>query len=250
MNGRIAAIALIAVLGMTILAPALSDDASAMTESEGRLSIVYISSAETVVPKNLEINNNTFCMLPGSDNQLAMEAYISDPQNSAPVTGDDRDLILGSEPGTPIVVYVKSSYRFVETTDIGSGLVTLTPRLAPYSIDVDAETGDIVKIKIVEAGGNSSGYINVIYFKKEGPNPSTVAYSVGGIYTTEMKEGDSLSMTLVWMDDDDIYVDIRYNIDVSAPNGSATSFAAVCIAITALTLVLMIAAALKPKWAK
>lgn len=249
MDRRLLAVALIAILGMTIFAPIVSEDSSATTEAEGRMSIKYIASAETAVPEKLEFESNTLYMLHGSDNQLAMEAYIRDPQNSAPIAGDDRDALARSEPGTMMDVYVYSYNRYAESMWI-SDVVKLAPRLAPYGIDVVAETGDIVKIRIVEAGGNSSGYINVIRFVKDGPNPSTADYSVGGTYTTEMKEGESLSMTIVWMDSSDVYVDVRYDIDVSAPNGSATLFAAACIAIAALALILMVVAVMKPKWAK
>lgn len=249
MNSRIVAIALIAVIGMTIVAPAVSEDSSAATEMEGRISPFYISSAETVVPEQMQTVVNTMYMLHGSENQLAMEAYLRDPQNSVSVKGDDRDIIAESEPGTKMDVYACSYNSYRESIWV-SGNVELTPRLAPYDIDVDAEAGDIVKIRIVEAGGNSTGYINIIRFVKDGPDPSSSNISIGGTYITEMMEGESLSMTVAWMDSEDFYADVRYDISVSAPNGSATLFAAVCIAIAALVLILMIVAMLKPKWAK
>lgn len=250
MDRKMLVIALIAVLGITVLVPIVSDDSSAMTEMKGRTSIAYISSAETTVPANYTISTNTLYMLHGSENQIAMEEYLRDPQNSAPVEDDDRDLVMKSEQGTPIDIYVISRNNYAESTWLGNNTIQLTPRLAPYVIDVDAEAGDVVKIKIVEAGGNFSDYINVISFVKDGPNPSSSNYSVGGIYTTEMDDDEKLYMTVVWMRDNDIYVDVEYTISVSAPNGSATLFAAACIVISALAIIILVVATMKPKWAK
>ena len=60
---------------------------------------------------------------------------------------------------------------------------------------------------------------------------------------------DSYSIRPTWSDDQ-LYWDLGYDVEVRSPNGSATIFAAVCIIISALTIITMAVAVMKPRWAK
>ena len=81
-----------------------------------------------------------------------------------------------------------------------------------------------------------------------GPIPDTYLF-IDRAYKFVWSDGDSYSIRPTWSDDQ-LYWDLEYDVEVRSPNGSATAFAAVCIIISALTIITMAVAILKPRWAK
>ena len=63
------------------------------------------------------------------------------------------------------------------------------------------------------------------------------------------QEGRAYALDPYW-NDTALYYDVSYYLDVSAPNGSATLFAAVCFVIAGLTIAILLASLIRPKWSR
>ena len=245
MDRRIFAAVAVLVMGIVCLAPVVSDDSSAESGT-CRISESYMVKAEfTIDSIQSSRDYHTLYMVDGSDNHKAIEAYLKDPQNASFDMKDDFD-DLKNHPLETLWVYEygdsKTSYL-----SYGSQWAEATLVLKPFNLEkrIVGDAHDVIKMKIKSLVGNDGTKFDDFYFYK---NDDRSWYMTGTTFSFEVEADTEYRATT--RNGNALYYTVEYDLDISKPNGSPNAFAAICIAISALTIALLVAAALKPKWSK
>ncbi len=250
MNGKIAALIAVAVFGLVCLAPMVADDSSAETY-ERRVSTVYIYQADFEIVVTGDLDENYLYMIDGSSNHAAMEAYLKDPQNAAPPTGDDRSRLMDNIGGT-VHVYEANSWDYT-TIGYGGEWKDGTIRLAPYNISdlFKGDVEDLVKLRINSVTDNTGKELEreYIYIYTKGLSESFNTIYVGKTSKFVIEEDSSFFIRPEWSSTTLCY-NLDFDLEILKPNGSATTFMAICFVISAITIALLAYGALKPKWSK
>lgn len=245
----LAAVAAIAVLIAPVL---MTEDSSAGSVMEGRTTSCNVLEGITVLEDRSAFKDDSmYVMVEGSENHRAMEAYIADPLNGC-VAGDDFSLIPGSI-GKTIHLYYLTTYNQTET-DVWfqDKPVHVTRVLESYGIPIPAKSDDVVKIRFNEAVSNEGEESTNIYLNYTEDSNSWACESnmYKGMTTSFVaQEGRTYALDPYW-NDTTLYYDVSYYLDISAPNGSATLFAAVCFVIAGLTIAILLASLVRPKWSR
>lgn len=245
MDKRIFATIAVLVMGIVCLAPVVADDVSAEQRTD-RISDVYVAKAEFVintVPSSKEYH--TLYMVDGSDNHKAIEAYLKDPQNASYDLEDDFDE-LRNHMYEKLWVYEYRDSR-VWSISYGSQHADATVMLEPYNLEkiIVGDPKDVIKIRVINFIGNDGTDFYDLYFFK---NKDISYHYTKSTFSFEVEANSEYK--ILTRNGNALYYTIEYDLNVEKPNGSPNAFAAICIAISALTIALLVAAALKPKWSK
>lgn len=142
------------------------------------------------------------------------------------------------------------NYSDNEYFGFGNYSFPCTKVLDPYNIPaIEADEDDVVRIDIESAISNEGMERKGVYLYRHGTDSRYDYLFINRAYKFVWSDGDSYSIRPTWSDDQ-LYWDLEYDVEVRSPNGSATMFAAVCIIISALTIITMAVAVMKPRWAK
>ena len=246
----LAAVVAVAMLIAPIL---MTEDSSAGSVMEGRTTSCNVMEGTLVLgPESYAYSSSdTYFMIDGSENHRAMEAYIADPRSGC-VTGDDSDK-LPENVGKTIHMYYRTAYDMAETEVwFQDKPVHVTRVLESYGIPIPAKSDDIVKIRFNEAVSNEGKESTNIYlnYTEESNSWACESNMYKGMTTSFVaQEGRAYALDPYW-NDTALYYDVSYYLDVSAPNGSATLFAAVCFVIAGLTIAILLASLIRPKWSR
>lgn len=245
MDRRIFAAVAVLVMGIVCLAPVISDDASAESRTD-RISEAYVVKAEFTIDSVLSSKDYlTLYMVDGSDNHKALEAYLKDPQSASFDLKDDFN-DLRNHLNEKVWVY---QYRDSKTDYLsyGSKWAEATLVLEPFNLEkrIVGDAHDVAKVKINSFVGNDGTEFGDFYFYK---NDDRSWYQTETTFSFEIEADTEYRVTT--RNGDALYYTVEYDLDISKPNGSPNMFAAICIAISALTIALLVASALKPKWSK
>ena len=245
MDKRIFAAVAVLAMGLVCLAPVIADDVSAEQRTD-RISDVYVVKAEFVIdtiPSSKEYHR--LYMVDGSDNHKAIEAYLKDPQNVSYDLKDDFNE-LRNHMYEKLWVY---EYREDRVWDIsyGSQHAYTTVVLEPYNLEkkIVGDPKDVIKLKVLSFTGNDGTDFGDFYFFK---NEDRSWHYTKSTFSFEVEAGSEYR--ILTRNGSALYYTIEYDLNVEKPNGSPNAFAAICIAISALTIALLVASALKPKWSK
>lgn len=251
MNGRKMALIAVAIMGMVCFAPLIAEDSSAETV-DTRISSMYVYEAKTTIRADeipMERDYLTYYMIEGGSNWKAMTEYLKNPQNSPGVKGDDFG-VLKDNIGKIVHLYGMRNHGDDEYLWFGNYSLPCTKVLDPYNIPaIDAKTNDIVTFMIISATSNEGQKSKHFDLYRHGTDSDYEYLGVGNVAKYVWSEGDSYSIGTGWSNEQ-LYWDLEYDVEVDSPNGSATTFAAVCIIISALTIITMVVAVMKPKWSK
>ncbi len=250
MNGKIAALVAVAVFGLVCLAPMVADDSSAETY-ERRVSTTYVYQADFEIVNTGDLDDTYLYMIDGSLNHAAMEAYLKDPRNTAPPTGDDRSQ-LRNNIGETVHVYKATSWNN-ELIYYGDDMVSGTLRLEPYNISdlFKGDVEDVVKLKINSVTDNTGKELEdeYLYIYTRGLSESYSIIYVGKTVKYVIGEDSSFFIRPEWSSTTLCY-NLDFDLEILKPSGSATAFMAACFVISAITIALLAFGALKPKWSK
>ncbi len=257
MHKRMIAVTAIAVMVLMCLAPTVS--AEKVNEDTGRVIGVYIYEAEFIIPSDLEewqvenLRDDSFYMVKGSDNQRLMDRFLEDPY-SVDMAGDDRDILLENK-GKTVYVYRLNSYIYSECSiyfpgcDSKEGEIVMEPR----GIEFVVKAGGEMRLTITDIEYYNDIEQDLRFY------PATMQYidTVLGIGDTATVEPGTTTVYLLGMNSynysngETLYIDVTYEVTGnSEPDGSPILFAAICFIIAALMIVLVVIAAIRPKWAE
>ncbi len=245
MDNRIVAAIAVLVMGAVCLAPIVSDDVSAENHEE-RISEMYVAKAEFTIDVILSTRSSyDLYMIEGSANHKAIEAYLKDPQNASYDMKDDFN-DLRNHMGEKVWVYEYRPFT-IDNIAYGSEWARSTAMLSPYNLEkvIVGNPHDVAKLKVNSLIGNEGREFDDYYFYK---NEDYSWNTTGTTMSFEIEADTEYRITT--RNGDSLYYTIEFDLDVSTPNGSPNAFAAICIAISILTISLLVAAALKPKWSK
>ncbi len=250
MDRKITALMAIAVFGLACFIPLATDDASAETYNV-RVSNMYVMHAQTqitnVIPDSFEEQYLYF--IEDSSNYNKMQAYLSNPQKNAAPSGDDRSS-LKDNMGKMLHIY-----RF-ERNNILSiyylSWLDVDTVLKPYNISqlFEGDPDDVITLKVRSMTDNTGKSVSdgfCLYTKGENGGYS---FTYLGTQKKIVIEKDSSFLIAPYWADDALCYDLDLELEISKPNGSATTFMAICFIISAITIALLAVAALKPKWSK
>lgn len=250
MNGKIAALVAVAVFGLVCLAPLVSEDSSAETY-ERRVSTTYVYQADFDIVNTGNLDDTYLYMIDGSSNHAAIEAYLKDPRNTAPPTGDDRSQLKDNIGGT-VHVYKAVSWNN-DVIDYGNGWKSGTLRLSPYNVSdlFKGDVEDLVKLRINSVTDSTGKKLEdeSLYIYTRGLSESYNNIYVGTTAKYVIEKDSSFFIRPEWSSTTLCY-NLEFDLEILKPNGSATTFMAVCFVISAITIALLAFGALKPKWSK
>lgn len=250
MDGRIAALVAVAMFGLVCLAPAIAEDSSAKT-CDVRLSTAYIYTADFEI-NDATVDDDNLYMIDGSANHAAMTAYLKDPQNAAPPTGDDRSQ-LKANVGKTVHVYEVWRWDNDPSVNYGDQWKNGTLCLKPYNVEkfFEGDVEDVVKLRINSVTDYTGKKLNEdhVYVYPKGADESYKYVYTGTTVKFVLEKDSSFYIKPQWSDVSLCY-NLNLDIEISKPNGSATTFMAVCFVISAVTIALLAYGALKPKWSK
>ncbi|TQS85477.1 MAG: hypothetical protein A3208_02935 [Candidatus Methanoprimaticola hominis] len=251
MNGRKMVLIAVAIMGLVCFAPLIAEDSSAETV-DTRISSMYVFEAKTTIRADAipaERDYFTYYMIEGGSNWKGMTEYLKDPQNSPGVNGDDFG-VLKDNVGKTVHLYGMRNYSDNEYLWFGNYSFPCTKVLDPYNIPrIVADKDDVVRIEVGSATSNEGVERDGVYLYRHGTDSGYDYLFLDRAYRFVWSDGDSYSIRPTWSDDQ-LYWDLEYDVEVRSPNGSATAFAAVCMIISALTIITMVVAVMKPRWAK
>lgn len=250
MEGKkiVAAVAVMAMLALMFV-PITADPADADTGS-ARMSRAYVYHAQLEIEGQFSgFYGSNLYFIEGSDNDRAMDAYLTD--HSVSVTEDDRDTIpLESATSDSMTINVYAlEYGYTDDPIYINGYTSQTELvLEPYGeLTFFAKAGDTFRFSTQVCRSNFGEDANLSYY-----NQMTGEYQYsdrnGGI---EVHCAGSTAFVFEAPSAYDLYYDVTYTVTgASTPNGSATLYFAVCAVITVLVLAILVLAGLKPKWSK
>ncbi len=249
MDAKAIALIAVAVLGLVCLAPLVAEDTSAETQ-EIRISNKNVYRADTKAVANSSTYSYYYYMIDGSDNHKAMENYIKNPKTAAAPTGDDRGYLNWSVGSVLHIYYATPSYAS-SSIQYGGNLLPSKMCLQSFGpLDyIDYDVGDTVSIRIIGAssdGGDDYGD-NYLKCRTYDSDPNTLVYPNS---TFTFTVDDETEVTIEPYSNYGLYYNLKCDIRVSSPDGSATTFIAVCFIMSAITIALLALGALKPKWSK
>ncbi len=250
---RMTAMITLVVAMLVLIAPVLiAEDASAGSVLKDRISSYNVlESVTTLESTGFVYGSEYYMMIEGSENHRAMEAYIADPLNGR-VTSDDRE-ILYENVGETVHIYYLTSYDWSERDIwVQDKNLHFTRVLEAYGAPIPAESDDVVKIRFIDAVSNTGSSSDTVYIcSVDGSGVKNTEYSMyAGMLTSFVaEEGHTYTLESYWSSGG-LYFDVSYYLDVSAPNGSATLFAAVCFVIAGLTIAILLASLIRPKWSR
>ena len=252
MNGKIAALVAVAVFGLVCLAPMVADDSSAETYKV-RVSSMYIYQADfEIVVGYSELNEYCLYMIDGSDNHAAMLEYIKNPQTAAPPADDDSAQLI-YHPGETVHVYRPYSWGDGVSVYYGGEVKEMTICLNPYNVAnlFKGDVEDIVKLRINSITDSAGKEIerNGTYIYPRGTSEMYSYVNIGTTTKFVIEKDSSFFIRPEW-NGSSLYYNIDMDLEILKPNGSATTFMAVCFVISAITIALLAYGALKPKWSK
>ncbi len=250
MDRKIAAMMAIAVFGLACFVPLATDDVSAETYNV-RISNMYVMHAQTQITDTIpdSFEEQYLYFVEDSPNHSKMLAYLSDPQKNAAPSGDDRASLEDNE-GKVLHIY-----RF-ERNEIQSiyyqSWLKVDTVLKPYNISklFEGDPDDVVTLKVRSMTDNTGKSVEdgyCLYTKGENGGYS---FTYLGTQKKIVIEKDSSFLIAPYWADDALCYDLDLELEISKPNGSATTFMAICFIISAITIALLAVAALKPKWSK
>lgn len=245
-------LAAVVAVAMLIAPVLMTEDSSAGSVMEGRTTSCNVLEGITVLEDSSAFSDDSmYVMVEGSENHRAMEAYIADPLNGC-VAGDDFSLIPENI-GKTIHLYYRTAYDMTET-DVWfqDKPVHVTRVLESYGIPIPAKSDDVVKIRFNEAVSNEGKESTNVYlnYTEESNSWACESNMYKGMTTSFVaQEGRAYALDPYW-NDTALYYDVSYYLDVSAPNGSATLFATVCFVIAGLTIAILLASLIRPKWSR
>ena len=239
-------VALMCVICLSLLA---FDDSDA--DESLRMSDNYLYKATVVLEPGEDIwtMGSYFVTKEGSPNDQLMDRYLQDPTDtSISLSEDDQwELVNGyiTEP-TTVNVYMSGGNYLYNDYFNGWGHVAKWNRVLERDNDDRVtffiKAGDRFELDITIRNENGSVCEAYLYTNLGSED------IVNGHYSRVMESSTSVS---VRTNTNGIYFDVWYDASgYSAPNGSPTVYAAVCILITVVILGVLVVAGLKPKWSK
>lgn len=222
------------------------------------MSDAYVFEAVVTIGEGarFEPEDDTLYMLDGSENHTAMEAYLDDPEG-VDVPGDDSAYLaehVSELAGRDLHIYALSitDLRTVTVSFDGRGYGTDLV-LSPYGgLEFTVKVGDTFTVSLGSSVGQSGEdcalnvWTGILSYRADSVHPGETwseTASATDIYHVGLAALTSLS--------GELYVDFTLEYDgASVPNGSAALFAAICIAIALLTVLLIAINAMRPSWSK
>lgn len=244
MDRRLLAVMTVMMFGLTAFTISVGDtDAEPKTENT---SDYYISHGAIMWDPDYESStSNRLFFNSGSENHKTMMKYIDDSETI--VTKDDRENLSGE-----VHIYLMTTYQ---TTDVyvfvkSGGNVSVEGEIVkePFNNAFFVKAGDTFSIRAYSVK-NMYG---------EACTASINGTDIAGTYTEVANISKEIKISFtddnpVWMKHD--YQSMFYVVDYEAtgysePNGSATSFIAICAVMAVIGLGLLVIASIKPKWSK
>lgn len=252
MNRNTVVATVLAVIVLACLAPVAADEADADTTVTLKISDKYVYAGTFVMPDGeYYMQYSTMMFIDGSEGHRQMEAYIADPlNNSIPEIDDEVWLRTGDYAGTLVHAYTSQSTDDYPDMNTYAGTIKGDIVLEPFgeNLEIAVRPGEDIRVSLISSSDESGNEID-LYISHNG---MTDSLSAGSTFYDAPKSLTTYSIGVgqyIYTNDLIYIYEISYE-GGSEPNGSATMFAAICFVIAALTIGILVYAAMKPKWAK
>lgn len=250
MMGKTKTAFVVALMCVICLSPLAFDDSDA--DESLRMSDHYLYKTSVVLEPGDYVwtIGSYFITIDGSDKDQLMDRYLQDPTDtSINLSEDDQGELTRYSyitERTPVNIYMSGgAYLYDDYLYIWDHVAKWNQVLEPYNDDhltFFVKAGDRFELDITvrnEKGAACDAYLYTNLGSED---------IVNGHYSRVMESSTSVS---VRTNTNGIYFDVWYDASgYSAPNGSPTVYAAICILVTVVILGVLVVAGLKPKWSK